>query len=109
MASDAAALPRDPDMLIEIVVELRDENGKLRAMLETLRRSLYGARSERFEGDAAQLALGLGDVSSAPVEPESQTAATARPRTGGHAPGRDAISAVCPASAARGRGHRAHD
>ena len=82
MTSDVAPLPRDPDMLIEIVVELRDENGKLRAMLETLRRSLYGARSERFDGDAAQLALGFGDVSSAAVEPEPQTAATTRPQDG---------------------------
>lgn len=41
-------MPREPDTLIEIIVELRNENGKLRAMLETLRRALYGAQSERF-------------------------------------------------------------
>jgi transposase len=74
MASDVAPLPREPDTLIEMVLELRDENGKLRGMLETLRRALYGARSERFEGDAAQLALGLEDVSTAPVEPEPEVA-----------------------------------
>jgi transposase len=74
MASDVAPLPRDPDMLIEIVVELRDENGKLRGMLETLRRALYGARSERFDTDPGQLALGLDDVSTAPVEPEPEVA-----------------------------------
>ena len=51
MASDVAPLPREPAMLIEMIVELRDENDKLRAMLETLRRALYGARSERFEPD----------------------------------------------------------
>jgi hypothetical protein len=39
MASDVVALPREPDILIEMVVELRGENGKLRAMLETLRRT----------------------------------------------------------------------
>jgi transposase len=72
MASDVAALPREPDTLIEMVLELRDENGKLRAMLETLRRTLYGARSERFDADPGQLALGLEDVSSAPVEPEPE-------------------------------------
>ena len=59
MASDIAALPREPDILIEMVLELRGENGKLRAMLETLRRTLYGARSERFGDDPGQLALGL--------------------------------------------------
>lgn len=48
MASDVVPLPREPDTLIEMVLELRDENGKLRAMLETLRRTLYGARSERL-------------------------------------------------------------
>src|SRR4051812_28486 len=58
MASDVAPLPREPDTLIEMVLELRDENGKLRAMLETLRRTLYGARSERFDAGPGQLALG---------------------------------------------------
>lgn len=48
MASDVPPLPREPDALIEIIVELRDENGRLRAMLETARRALFGARSERL-------------------------------------------------------------
>ena len=66
MVSDVASLPRDPDMLIGMIVELRDENDKLRAMVETLKRALYGARSEKFDADAAQLPLGLEDVSTAP-------------------------------------------
>jgi transposase len=69
MPLDPASLPRDPDRLIELILELDDENGRLQAMLETMRRVLYGARSERFEGDAAQLALDLQDVSPAPIEP----------------------------------------
>src|SRR3954453_2033938 len=100
MASDVAPLPREPDTLIEMVLELRDENGKLRAMLETLRRTLYGARSagfdagpeprrrtldgarsERFDAGPGQLALGLEDVSSAPVEPEPEVAKP-RPQDG---------------------------
>jgi len=40
MTFDAASLPRDPDILIAMIVELHDENGKLHAMLETLRRTL---------------------------------------------------------------------
>ncbi|MGH8297596.1 MAG: IS66 family transposase, partial [Steroidobacteraceae bacterium] len=68
MPLDPASLPRDPDRLIEMVVELDGENGRLRAMLETARRMLFGARSERFESDAAQLALDLQDTSTAPVE-----------------------------------------
>jgi len=68
MPFDPASLPRDPDRLIDMIVELHDENAKLQAMLETMRRALYGARSERFETDAAQLALDLQDVSTAPAE-----------------------------------------
>jgi transposase len=78
MASEVAPLPREPDALIEIIAELRDENGQLRAMVETLKRALYGARSERFEADAAQLALGLEDLSTAPVEPEPDRAQPSR-------------------------------
>lgn len=62
-----------------MIVELRDENGRLRAMLETMQRALYGARSERFESDAAQLALDLGDVSAAPVEPPPKPEPQNRP------------------------------
>lgn len=69
MSLDPASLPRDPDRLIEMIVELHDENSRLQAMLETMRRTLYGARSERFETDAAQLTLDLDDLSTAPVEP----------------------------------------
>ena len=74
MASDVSALPREPDILIGMVLELRGENGRLRAMLETLRRTLYGARSERFDSDPGQLALGIEDLSTAPVEPEPEAA-----------------------------------
>jgi transposase len=78
MASDVAALPREPDALIEIIAGLRDENGQLRAMVETLKRALYGARSERFEDDAAQLALELDDLSAVPAEPEPERAQPSR-------------------------------
>jgi len=72
MSSGASALPRDPDILIEMIAGLRAENEKLRAMLETLQRALYGARSEKRDADAAQLALELGDLSALPVEPEPE-------------------------------------
>ncbi|MDQ2765024.1 MAG: IS66 family transposase [Pseudomonadota bacterium] len=71
MVSDADPLPHEPAILIKMIVELRDENDKLRAMLETMKRALYGARSEKFDGDPAQLALGLEDVSMAPIEPSA--------------------------------------
>jgi transposase len=77
MSSGISSLPRDPDILIEMIAGLRAENEKLRAMLETLKRALYGARSEKRDADEAQFALGLGDLSAFPVapEPEASTAA----------------------------------
>jgi transposase len=74
MAFDVASLPREPDILIGMIAELRDENDRLLGMLETLKRALYGARSEKLDIDAAQLPLGLEDVSAAPIEPERETA-----------------------------------
>lgn len=55
MASDVASLPREPDILIGMIVGLRDENDKLRAILATLKRSLFGARSEKVDAAAGQL------------------------------------------------------
>ena len=76
--SDTASLPRDPDILIGIIADLRDENGKLRAMVETLKRTLFGARSEKLDADPAQLPLALDDVSAAPRAPEPER--VTRPR-----------------------------
>ena len=70
MGSDPASLPREPDQLIEMVVSLQDENDKLRAIVETLKRTLFGARSERLAVPAAQLPLGLGDLAAIPIEPQ---------------------------------------
>ena len=42
MAIDVTSLPRDLDALIEIIADLGDENDKLRTMLDTLRRTLFG-------------------------------------------------------------------
>src|SRR5579862_6586241 len=75
MSSGVSALPRDPDILIEMIAGLRAENEKLRAMLETLKRALFGARSEKRDAEEAQLALGPGDLSAVPVEPEPDAAA----------------------------------
>ena len=79
MSSGVSSLPRDPDILIEMIAGLRAENEKLRAMLETLKRALYGARSEKRDAEEAQLALGLGDLSAVPVEPEPDAAADGEP------------------------------
>lgn len=76
MSSGIASLPRDPDILIETIARLRAENEKLR---ETLKGALYGAHSERRDADEAQLALGVGDLSAHPVEPEPDGAARRGP------------------------------
>jgi len=67
MASGPATPPRDPDILIGMIDEFRDENDKLRSVAETLKRMLIGARSERRDADLAQLGPGLGYVTSIPV------------------------------------------
>ena len=68
MASEAAPLPRDPDVLLATIADLRADNDRLRAMLATMKRMLFGARSERRDAAEAQLVLGLGDLSPLPVE-----------------------------------------
>jgi transposase len=79
MSSGNASLSRDPDILIEMIAGLRAENEKLRAMLETLKRALYGVRLEKRDIEESQLALGLGDLSALPVEPEPNAAVGGEP------------------------------
>jgi hypothetical protein len=70
MAQDVATLPRDPEALISIIVDLQDENDRLRVMLDMLSRTVFGPRSERLvESDERQMDLTLGDLSGMPAEP----------------------------------------
>jgi transposase len=62
MPFDRASLPRDPDRLIEIIIELQDRNTHLQGMVEALKRAVYGPRSEKLIVDPAQLPLHLDDV-----------------------------------------------
>ena len=62
-----------------MIADLRDQNDKLRAIVETLKRTLFGARSEKLAGDAAQLLLALDDMSTALREPKPERA-TKQPR-----------------------------
>ena len=78
MASNAASPPTDSAALI---AELQAENERLRGMLTTLKRMLFGARSEKHEVDRAQLALGLADVTIAPIEAEPGAGGDALTRT----------------------------
>jgi transposase len=55
--------------LLALNAALRAENENLKAVVETLRRALYGARSERQLEPADQLPLALNDLSAAPAEP----------------------------------------
>jgi transposase len=67
--SDGQHSPHDPAHLLALNAALRAENENLRAVVETLKRALYGARSERQVEPANQLPLALNDLSAAPVEP----------------------------------------
>lgn len=63
MPTSRENLPRDPDLLIAMLVELRAENEHLRTLLKTANSLAFGARSERsclvMEGQAL---LDLGDL-----------------------------------------------
>ncbi|HTI81626.1 MAG TPA: IS66 family transposase [Acetobacteraceae bacterium] len=73
MAQDVATLPRDPDVLIDIIVDQQEEIERLLAMIATLTRAVYGPRSERFtEAELQQMDLELGDLSGIPVEPQAK-------------------------------------
>ena len=67
--SDSQNSRHDTVQLLALNAALQAENENLRAVVETLRRALYGARSERQLEPADQLALALNDLSAAPVEP----------------------------------------
>jgi transposase len=67
--SDGRISPHDPERLLASNVALRAENANLRAIVATLKRALYGARSEKQAEPASQLPLGLDDLSASLVEP----------------------------------------
>ena len=67
--SDGENSPHDKAHLLALNAALRAENENLRAVVETLKRALYGARSERQIEPANQLPLALNDLSAAPMEP----------------------------------------
>jgi len=67
--SDGQHSPHDPAHLLALNAALRAENENLKAVVETLKRALYGARSERQLEPANQLPLALDDLSPTPVEP----------------------------------------
>lgn len=92
MPFDRATLPRDPERLIDIILQLQDENARLRAIVATLERVVYGPRSERLAVDARQLPLALNDVviTAAPAaNDDAALAKTASVRPPGAKPARN--------------------
>jgi transposase len=67
--SDGQNSPHDTAHLLALNAALRAENENLRAVVETLKRALYGARSEKQVAPANQLPLALNDLSATPAEP----------------------------------------
>ena len=86
MPLNPEALPRDPDCLIEIVVELEHRNAHLEGMIETLKRAAYGPRSEKLMGDPAQLPLDLNDVVFIRMPAAANDHGAVPPRHQPHAP-----------------------
>ncbi len=62
MAFDPGSLPRDPDRLIAIIMDLQESNENLQGQVAALQRMVFGPRSEKLAVDPAQLELVLPDV-----------------------------------------------
>lgn len=67
--SDSPFIPHDPDPSAALIAALQTEIEQLRAIVAILKRALFGARSERQASTPGQMALGLDDLSTTPVEP----------------------------------------
>lgn len=67
MSVEAENLPRDPDVLIGLVLEMKEEIARLQQQLTTFQSMIFGTRSERLGVILAdQLPLDLGDL---PIDP----------------------------------------
>jgi transposase len=63
MSTDPQNLPRDPDILIGMVIEMREEIERLQGQLATFKAMIFGAKSEKLSLILAeQLPLDLGDL-----------------------------------------------
>ncbi len=63
MSIDVDLLPRDPDLLIRLVLELEAKNADLAERIAAFERLVFGARSERVvAADPGQNELDLGDL-----------------------------------------------
>jgi hypothetical protein len=91
--SEGQNIPGDEAHLRALNMVLREENEALRAIVETLKRALYGARSEKQAAPETQLPLALGDLSLAAVEPADLPCR--RIQTCRRGRNRHAISAAC--------------
>ena len=70
MAIRLDTLPTDPTVLTEMVLALDAENEQLRAVVQTLKDMIFGARSERLVAVAdEQLALELNDLETGVTPP----------------------------------------
>jgi transposase len=67
--SEGQNIAHDEMLLRALNAALREENDRLRAIVDTLKRALYGARSEKQPEPDTQLLLALGDLSGAAAEP----------------------------------------
>ncbi|RWP57643.1 MAG: hypothetical protein E5V60_01330 [Mesorhizobium sp.] len=78
--SEADSLPRNPDLLIRLVLDLRTRNADLDAQVAAYRRLVFGPKSERIVAlPPEQGALDLGDLSSDAVSANDNVA----PEAGG--------------------------
>lgn len=99
MALRSTPLPRDPDKLIEIVLNRESEIETLTATIATLRTLIFGPRSERSPGlIAQQIPLDLGDLISDIAPPANDDLEEDKNKKARSAPPKNvsAILATCP-------------
>jgi transposase len=76
MSSEAVSLPRNPDLLIQIVLELQAKNAALNEQVAAYRKLIFGPKSERIIAlPPEQGAFDLGDLSSDAVSANDNVAA----------------------------------
>jgi hypothetical protein len=77
--SDGQHSPHDPAHLLALNAALRAENENLRAIVAALKRTLFGARSEKQVEPEAQLPLALDDLFGTPGNSQTANAGERKP------------------------------
>src|SRR6476659_3902405 len=97
MASTAATLPDDPDLLKAMLLAERAESERLRQIIKELQRHRFGRRAESLPEEQLQLGLEDAEQVEAAEEAATEKAPAERPlRAAGRRTNRGALPAHLP-------------